>query len=255
MHNVDWLFAFFAMGITFFYGLINYDFSNGLCNALVILIIELLYRISKKNPFDRNLRHRMYEANRSPLNHYDRTIRFSKGATLDSLHEAIFDAMYQTQHAAWEYRNPSISFDNFIQWNSIAASFKPFYFSTISFDNVEPDTFQCRDFLLLPCEQLFLPRRLMSIDFLGYEIPHIKEIVITSPHFVSLVPHLDFSAQPFKSPAPLNISVPQNLLAQYRTDPSWASLRLVDEDGNVNSATFNGLPPIDPSVQSRCIHC
>lgn len=218
-------------------------------------IIHLIYVLSKSNPFDRCLKRRAYTAHRSSLNHYDGTIHFFENATLDSLHEAIFDAMYQTHHAAWEYRNPSICFENFIKWNSVADSFKPFYFSTISFDGVEPETFQCGDFLLLPCEQLFLPCRLASIDFLGHEIPHIKEIVIRSTHFVPLVSHTDYVSNPFKSTVPINISVPQDILARYRTDPAWSSLRFVDEDGNVSPATFNGLPPIDPATQSRCIHC
>lgn len=228
---------------------------GGTAVFLFIVVAHLGSALTKSNPFERRLSRGKYTVSASCLDRYDCSISFAEDATIDSLREAIFNAMYQKPHSSWEYRDPSIGFGNFIKWNSIADSFRPFHFSTISFDDVAPDTFRCNDFLFLPCEQLVLPRRINSIDFLGYSIPHIKEIVIRSEHFVCLVPHADYSADPFKSPVPINIIVPQKLLAQYRKDPVWSSLRFIDEDGKIKTATFNGFPPIDPSKQSRCIHC
>lgn len=213
---------------------------------LLFLSAHMLHLLSKANPFDRCLRKQAYSINRSSLTRYDASVRFSENATIDSLREAIFSSLYQVHSTAWEYRSPSISFDGFRKWNRVADCFKPFHFSTISFEDVSPDNFQCGDFLLLPCDQLILPQRIDRIDLLGCDIPHIKEIVITAENFVTLVPHSDYSSNPFKSSVSTNFSVPPKLLSKYRTDATWSSLRFIDVEGNICSATFNGLPPMEP---------
>lgn len=220
---------------------------NFLVIAFLFLAAHLFYLLSKSNPFDRCLKKRPYTVDCSKLNRYDITISFSKGATIDCLREAIFSAMYQAQSSAYEHRSPSISFDNFMKWNSVVDSFKPFHFSSISFEKVSSDHFQCGDFLLLPCGQLILPRRTRYIDLLGYSIPCIKEIVMPSESFVTLAPHSDYASSPFEASGSINIIVPQKFLSQYREDPVWSSLRFIDRDGNINSATFNGLAPTGPS--------
>lgn len=247
----DWFFAVIAMVIVFFYGLFNYDASNGLCSALVVLIIELLYRISKKNPFERSLTKLKYRI--SPeLSAFDYSITFEKDATLDALKEALFNIIYSGNRASWSYRDPAICFENFHRWNSIVGSFRPFHFSSISFEYVDSAQFNCYDYLLLPCQELYFPSNIQHIDFSIDSIPYIEKIVLRSPKFVPLHYYSEtFFSNPIKVTHPLDIIVPANLEHTYRTDPGWRSIRLITPDDKTITPTINGLPPYDPATQSH----
>lgn len=248
---MDWLFAIIGMCCVFIVGIINYSFSNGLCAALIVLIIELLYCISKKNPFARILVRPKYTIC-NPFGAFDHEISFSKRATIDCLRESIFNVFYNSKFSHCGYRDPSIRFVNFHRWNTIVNQFYPFHFSTISFEDVDSSQFNCIDYFSLPCEKLHLPRNINNVDFSINCIPHIKELVLHSPKFVPLHYYSEaFFAQPIPVNYPLNVIVPSNLLRAYRTDPGWRSIRLETPDGDIVSPTINGLPTFDPATESR----
>lgn len=218
----------------------------GVIIILAFVIVELLYNLSKKNPFDRVLWHREYSISPSlDRFHCNQAIRFTKHANIDSLHKAIFDAVYRLHHSEWDYRKLSLSFDNFVPWNMIANGFTPFHFSTISFYDVNPDAFRCIDYQYLPCEELILPHNLTSIRLDVDRIPSIQKLVISSQQFVPLTVCNVEGNDAIYSNRPLNVSVPSNLLSQYRTDPIWTSLRFIDAEGNVSPITINEYPPLE----------
>lgn len=223
---------------------------------MVFVILYLLYILGQKNPFDRVVFRKMFVVSSNSIDHFDCQICFTKHADYKCLHDAIFAAIYQAQSSSWDYRSPSLRFQNFVGWNTITNAFQPFHFSTISFLDVDPSHFKCVDYLYLPCEELELPQKIEAIDFRVDEIPHIKALLLRSTGFVPLSPYSPtMYADPIRASQPLDIQVPPELLSKYRNDPAWGSLKFIDDDGNIKSVTFNGHTPIDHRTVSRCIHC
>lgn len=197
---------------------------------LVVIIIVLVERLAPANSFDRLLFPSRREYSFSVLSGRA-SVRFTKYANGDSLRKFL-------HHLA--YTNPGVThiqFDNLPPQDFSADVFYPFSFERLDFSSVDciPGRY-CHLMTLseaLPCSVLILPQNMRGDFYFSEYCRQLETLVLPSPSPLSAR-----FVSSGRSDAPIHVHsgfcvrVPSELLHTYQSDPHWAQLRFVDENGS-----------------------
>lgn len=198
-----------------------------------ICIIYLIYRLTLPNPFYRNLFSKKYT-----LQQIGHTVHitFKRSALNDPdlFRVALYDCMYtfpDTDRICFENINRSIN----------RSVFEHFSFECLDFSHISSSTFNCNEPFTLPASYIILPKDAEKVP-LRYCHPDIQKIGIPSRHFVPAQEYITFpdSSTPIRVHSSFAIYVPFELVDEYRKNPVWNSILLIDENDEIFHLQFYG---------------
>lgn len=218
-------------------------FLNNLLSVLldIALVFPLLlsaflfYRLSSSNPFSRRLFGRKYSIKRLYTKRMEKAvcITFNGGADSKAFRDSLYECMYLYPDTK------SLVFHNLGNLSLDESRFEHFKFECLNFSHIPSLNFNCSDPFRLPCTYVILPSDVTSIP-LRYCRPDIKCIAIPSEHFIPAQKYITYdpNGDPIRVDSDFYIRVPENVIKDYRHNPEWSSIRLIDENDRIFHPTF-----------------
>ena len=195
--------------------------------VLFILCLFLLNALARSNPFDRVLWRWEYHVHAALYPHHAYEVCFTHKAVQHTLYKAVHHIMYTKPDTQ------TLIFDETAQWTFFEC-FYPFHFDTLDFSRVSEAAFN-RHQGKLPCRCLILPETMSSIDPDELRGLH-SEIVLPG---ASLVHPTYTPDTPVRVANGFRVIVPNELLATYINDPTWSSILLKDDNGDIVPVHFD----------------
>ena len=195
--------------------------------VLVCIILYLYVMLREHNPFDRTI-FRHYKISHYPESFMRYTpyasIRYDKRATKYDLLNSVFHCVYiHPQTKVLQFCNlPNCNFPIFC--------ISRFTFDIIDFSEIPlSDLENARLPLIgsLPCSTIVYPSDSSVVDF-KYDPQQLNCLYLPGPYKEPT--HINGSD--IVVDHPFTIYVPSDLLSQYKTSSSWASIPFVDKDKN-----------------------
>lgn len=196
--------------------------------VLCAIILFLLYRLDRSNPFRRVLRPTYsIRARYFPEAIY---LSFTSRANSQnkSLRTAIADAAYSYPEIS------TLVFENLCPTSSFIADFGQFSFRRIDLSNVRIAEASCLEFwiehLALPAEVLVLPKNLKRI-LVPSDCRELRDVYISSPVAIPAYKADTRYRDGIHADRSLVFHVPRRLLQEYQRSQAWDELSFIDDSG------------------------
>lgn len=208
---------------------------NYIAVALLFVVIYLLYILRKPNPFYRVLFRKHYSITKLFNQRVNNLIEITFNKPLTSLlfRDALYDCMYSYPETK------GISFNNLGQLSLNAERFEHFQFECLDFSRIPAAEFNCTEPFNLPGSYIILPADCKTVP-LRYCHANLKCIAIPSRHFVPAQEYLTYfpDGKPIRVNSEFYIRVPEEVISEYRNNPAWNSIVLIDENDEIFHPSF-----------------
>ena len=165
----------------------------------------------------------------------DKAVSITFNSDIDA--KLFRDALYECMYLYPDTK--SLVFRNLGRLSIDESRFEHFKFECLNFSHVSASEFNCSDPFWLPATYIILPTDATSVP-LRYCHPNIKCIAIPSNHFIPAQKHLTYDPEgdPIRVDSNFFIRVPENVISEYRRNPEWTSIQLIDENGCIFHPQF-----------------
>ncbi len=198
-------------------------------------IVFCVYRLTKQNPFDRYLIRKGYRLRKMSFCRVNNLVQieFRKSFTVEQFRLALYDCMYSFPDTK------SITFGDLGRFGLRPDMFEYFRFECLDFSRTPDSDFNCLEPFHLPGTYIILPADTKEVP-LRFCHSDIEQIAIPSTHFVPAREHITFppDGEPIRVHSQFTIRVPEQVIDEYRNDPTWNSILLIDENEQLFHPVF-----------------